>query len=273
MPSEYEHYLMTGEFARICGVAKHTLFHYDDIGVLKPEIVDEIGYRYYSIRQLSIFDIIMVLKQVGAPLKEIKGYIENQNTDYFLEILAQKKIRLDEEHKKLRRMQQLLQSAIDTTNYAIHETYAEPRVEKCSEAYLIATNISQEVGNQKRAQRIYDQYRYCTEHDLFMASAIGFIIGRSNFENGQYDVADSFFCITDGRYDNEFLHVKPAGDYAIIDHKGPRETISVSYEKLKAFIGQNHLNTLGDVYEFELVNSLATGNPENFIVEIAIGVK
>ena len=33
--------LTTGEFAKICNVKKHTLFHYDDIGLLKPDYYDE----------------------------------------------------------------------------------------------------------------------------------------------------------------------------------------------------------------------------------------
>ena len=36
--------LTTGEFAKICNVKKHTLFHYDDIGLLKPDYYDKNGY-------------------------------------------------------------------------------------------------------------------------------------------------------------------------------------------------------------------------------------
>ena len=56
MPEDYEQYLTTGEFAKICGVTKHTLFHYDDIGILKPEIVKANGYRYYAIKQFFTFE-------------------------------------------------------------------------------------------------------------------------------------------------------------------------------------------------------------------------
>ncbi len=42
-------YLTTGEFARLAGVTKHTLFHYDNIGLFQPEFTDENGYRYYTL--------------------------------------------------------------------------------------------------------------------------------------------------------------------------------------------------------------------------------
>ncbi|MCC5429110.1 MerR family DNA-binding transcriptional regulator, partial [Clostridium botulinum] len=33
-----EKYFTTGEFARMCNVEKHVLFHYDDIGLFRPAI-------------------------------------------------------------------------------------------------------------------------------------------------------------------------------------------------------------------------------------------
>ena len=50
--------LTTGEFAKICNVKKHTLFHYDDIGLLKPDYYDENGYIFYSYSQLNLFYFI-----------------------------------------------------------------------------------------------------------------------------------------------------------------------------------------------------------------------
>ena len=56
-------YLTTSEFAKACGVTKHTLFHYDKISILKPEYVNDKGYRFYSVKQFFIFDIITILRQ------------------------------------------------------------------------------------------------------------------------------------------------------------------------------------------------------------------
>ena len=41
-------YVTTGEFAKLAGVSKDTLFHYEKIGLFKPEIVCKNEYRYYS---------------------------------------------------------------------------------------------------------------------------------------------------------------------------------------------------------------------------------
>lgn len=99
MSIDYDQYFTTSEFAKVCGVTKHTLFHYDDIGILKPEIVKENGYRYYSYKQFYTFDIIAVLKGTGTPLNEIKEYIQDQNTLHFLSMLKQKQLQLVDEQK------------------------------------------------------------------------------------------------------------------------------------------------------------------------------
>lgn len=37
-----------GKFAQICQTAKDTLWHYDEINLLKPVSVSESGYKVYS---------------------------------------------------------------------------------------------------------------------------------------------------------------------------------------------------------------------------------
>lgn len=48
----------SGEFAKFCNTTKDTLFHYDDINLLKPAKIATNGYRYYSANQAFLFDMI-----------------------------------------------------------------------------------------------------------------------------------------------------------------------------------------------------------------------
>ena len=65
-------YLSTGEFAKIMNTTKETLFHYEEMGIFYPDHVGKNGYRYYSIHQTDSLDMIMMLRDFGVPLKEIK---------------------------------------------------------------------------------------------------------------------------------------------------------------------------------------------------------
>lgn len=41
MKPENDRYLSCGEFAKTVGTTKHTLFHYDEIGLFQPELIKE----------------------------------------------------------------------------------------------------------------------------------------------------------------------------------------------------------------------------------------
>jgi len=61
-----------GEFARLGGVSIRTLRHYDEIGLLRPAMVDpDTGYRRYSAAQLGQLNRIMALKELGLSLAQV----------------------------------------------------------------------------------------------------------------------------------------------------------------------------------------------------------
>ena len=71
----------TGEFAKLCGVKKQTLFHYDEIGLLKPAQVDERGFRQYAHSQYADFLMISCLKEAGMSLREIAAYLSCDDSE------------------------------------------------------------------------------------------------------------------------------------------------------------------------------------------------
>ena len=76
MEKQSELYFTTGEFAKILGVKKHTLFHYDEIGLFSPVVKDEENnYRYYFVWQMDTFEVIRALQKLGMPLSEIREYM------------------------------------------------------------------------------------------------------------------------------------------------------------------------------------------------------
>ena len=84
-----EVYLTTGEFAKLADVTKHTLYHYDKIGLLSPEIkLTDNQYRYYSLSQLDLIKVITLLKELGMPLLEIKSYLDQRTPSLFIDLLS-----------------------------------------------------------------------------------------------------------------------------------------------------------------------------------------
>ena len=89
MKEEHAGLFTTGQFAKLCGTTKETLFYYDELGILKPVKVAENGYRYYSASQFFDLDLITVLQEAGSSLSKIKSYLEHPEPSAFLCLLRE----------------------------------------------------------------------------------------------------------------------------------------------------------------------------------------
>ena len=64
--------LKIGDFSRLSRISVRMLRHYDEIGLLKPAVTDELtGYRYYREDQLFVTGRITSLKDMGISLTDI----------------------------------------------------------------------------------------------------------------------------------------------------------------------------------------------------------
>jgi DNA-binding transcriptional MerR regulator len=73
---------LTGEFSHIARVSKRLLHYYDEIGLLKPTLIDpHTGYRYYSASQLPRLNRILALKDLGLTLDHIAVMMQADVSD------------------------------------------------------------------------------------------------------------------------------------------------------------------------------------------------
>lgn len=62
-----------GLFSQMNKVTIKALRYYDEIGILKPALIEEsTGYRYYTSEQLPILHEILALRQMGFSINEIE---------------------------------------------------------------------------------------------------------------------------------------------------------------------------------------------------------
>lgn len=71
-----------GEFARLSRASVKMLRHYDRLGLLRPAWVDpSTGYRHYAAAQLPRLNRILLLREVGFRLSEIRDLVERPPGD------------------------------------------------------------------------------------------------------------------------------------------------------------------------------------------------
>lgn len=85
------------EVARLTGISQRTLHYYDEIGLLTPTQATEAGYRLYDNAALERLQHILLFKELGFPLKDVRNLLDDPNFDrtkaleQHLELLTMKK--------------------------------------------------------------------------------------------------------------------------------------------------------------------------------------
>lgn len=275
---KFRKYYSTGEFAELCGVNKKTLFHYDDIDLLKPEKTTSNGYRYYSSAQLEIFSIITILKDLEMPLKEIKSFIKSRTPQNTIELFKKERIIVEQKINHLKRVQKLLDVKLNIINEA-QMSHTDIILEEHEEETIVLSDIVKDTDEEYDVKTLSDHIKYCFYNNLSYGYPTGSIVKKEKLKNGPLLNEDNYL-----KYDFYFTKVpnlkafsrydkKPGGTYASIYHHGYYDTLYKSYQVLLDFIDKNKLIIDSDAYEEILIDEVVTKSPEDFVFKISIKVR
>lgn len=96
------------EFAQIARTSRKTLQYYDELGLFRPALVGENGYRYYDLSQLDRLALIAALRDMGLSLREIKSYLQQGDGEKLNALLEDQLDRAEELMERLLRRKALL---------------------------------------------------------------------------------------------------------------------------------------------------------------------
>jgi DNA-binding transcriptional MerR regulator len=114
MESLQDTLLPIGRFARVSGLSVKALRHYDEIGLLRPAVVDAAtGYRSYSTAQVERAETIRLLRRLELPLEQIAAVLETDDPARMRAVLLGHQRRLAMRAAELRGVLQRLQPLLD----------------------------------------------------------------------------------------------------------------------------------------------------------------
>lgn len=94
-------YYTVNDITKITGITRRTLHYYDEIGLLKPSNQSSHGYRLYDTKDFERLQVILFLKEMDLPLKDISRTLQlskeeqNKIMKQHYEILSRKKQKLE----------------------------------------------------------------------------------------------------------------------------------------------------------------------------------
>ena len=243
-------YFTTGEFAKLWGVKKQTLFHYDEIGIFKPAIKKPNGYRYYSYQQFEVFGVISVLKEMGMSLQEIKTYLDSRSPEQLIHLFSQKIDQIDREIEHLKTLKQIMHEKVEMTKRAILLIGDEIELKQMEAEYFM---ISPEL-DQFNHREFFDHLSEFMKREDFNS--------YTTWDSRIEDVTQA-----------QTVFLKPKGLYLIAYHRGSYDTTYQTYDRMIEFAKQNNLEFSGYSYEEFILDEISVIGYDNYLTQIQIQVQ
>lgn len=263
-------HLSTGQFAKLMGVSKDTLFHYDKVGIFSPEIKVANGYRYYSIYQSDVFYVITTLKELDMPLKEIKAYLHKRSPEELILLLEKEAVNLTDKINHLQKLGDFILEKSRITKEAIGINTSDIVFEERDEERLIVTKANDLTDD----KNIYDSFFYhdnCLKnYNIDVTHTPGWMIDIkkiSTDKNIKYD-----FLFTRVNKSNYFNFTSKKGTFLVAYHAEGYADIDQTYSKVLDYVKTNALDIQGFFYEDILLDELSVKGFEKYLTKISVQI-
>ncbi|MDQ0927881.1 effector-binding domain-containing protein [Bacillus atrophaeus] len=271
MSEDIKKYFTTGEFAKLCHVKKQTLFHYDEIGLLSPEIKKENGYRYYSYNQFELFQVIGLFKEVGVPLKRIKQLLKGKTPEDIVALLKEKSFEMENKIKKFKHLQTIIQTKVKLTEQALETDFSSVSFQYLEEEKFMISRNTLNLPERKYIAAISELIRYVQLHELDEGYPVGGIFAHEQILKKDFYNYRHFYIKVQEGIEKINYHVRPKGLYAVGYQKG--DEAEDAYRRIIQFIEKNRMRMGEYAYEEYMLDEVVVDGLENQITKILLQVK
>lgn len=168
------------KLATMAGVSVRTLHYYDQIGLLKPALIQKNGYRVYEEHELLLLQQILFFRELDFSVEEIKRILLSPTFDMRQALRDQRQL-IEQKRKRLAGLLKTIDTTLTKLEQAIpmtdqdmqelYETFGEETIKQ------YADEVKQKWGNteaykqsMERASRMTkaDYEKYKQDSDAFM---------------------------------------------------------------------------------------------------------
>jgi DNA-binding transcriptional MerR regulator/effector-binding domain-containing protein len=255
------------EFSRLTGINRDNLRFYDRIGLLKPEMRGENGYRYYTRRQLGSAYLIGCLRLLDVGVEDIRQYSAGRTPEKMLELFVRQEEWIQAELTRLRETSEIMKLYADMAQEALRHKDDEFLVEERKKERIFLCPPSPGFTSPEDGEIL--AYEYASSHNINLGYPMGIMFTHEAAPSGT-DFPDCRYYFKSGRHGNDW---KPAGLYAVAYGKGEVLDTPDLYLRLLGFIREQGLETSGNAYGEYLLDDLAVQEPGQHYGYIAVPVK
>lgn len=256
-------------------ITTKTLMYYDEMGLLKPEHIDELtGCRYYTTEQLSKLHKIITLRQMSVSLQDIKEMIENPKLlDVFLKLKEHEVIKnIRSEERKLAKIKRFSNMFVNGHNYEYKPIMKElPEVIVASMRQVVDTydaffylypDIMAKEMKKAGCKAIIPKYCFNIYHDEeFME------------KNIDVEICEAIAEMKTDTKIIKFKTIKKVEKAICVFHKGPYNKIREAYTFIFKWMEENNYRVLDNPRESYIDGIWNKENEEDWLTEIQVPIE
>lgn len=265
--------LKIGDFSRLSRVSIRMLRYYDEVGLLKPDKVDDFtGYRYYREEQLLKMGKINALKDMGFGVNAIAEILKSANPKEIEQIFQIQKAQLLEEAELIDHRIQFLETALVRLRKDEIMKY-DCIVKQMPERYV--ASVRKIIPKYEEEGRLW-HILFSETAKLGMAPCGPAMAKLHDKEYKENDVDVEVQIEVKGHYENTenvtFI-TEPEMTVASVTFKGSYEQFSDVYASLAAWVSENGYGFAGPMIDVYHVSPNDTRNPDEFVTEICCPIQ
>lgn len=265
-----------GEVSKIGGISQRTLRHYDELGLMEPDVVGDNGYRYYSRQTMLKIPVIHYLKMMGFSLDEIASMQQHSNLLEAKELFAKHLADCDEEARLLAERREAIidwTELVDEANMVLRVRPTAVSVKYLAPRDLLCLH-SRFTGGFAELIVSLDFASYVSSLDNAITGPV--VIGFDTVEDAVLAASQGCECdvlllqkaIRPIAKENAWA--MPGGMYLSTYHIGAFEEMGSAYQRLLKFARDNGYKVTGMALERFVTDFWTTDNPELFVTEILL---
>lgn len=261
-----------GQFAKLHEINKKTLMWYDEIGLLKPALIKENGYRYYTYQQSSALEIILMLRELNVSISEIQTFLKNRTVHSLEKLMTEKISELDQTISHLMSMRKIMYGkqqdmetlrTLDLSDISI--------IDKTEPHHFITVNTSEELSFEKEIEMVTAEtkkYQLRRLHDACYGSM--FPVEQLYREN--FSGYSALYIELPHPTPEKGLHMQPSGKYLRAFCKGDWDQLPRRYKEILDYAKCRNLRFSGFAYE-KGINEIVIDKIDDYITQIEIPIK
>ncbi|MCQ2513159.1 MAG: MerR family transcriptional regulator, partial [Lachnospiraceae bacterium] len=266
------------DFAKACKTTKDTLYHYEKNDILRPTIDAKNHYRYYTTLDFHKFQFIAHLRNFGFTISEIREYQNHRTVSGYIDLLqtVQEKTtkEIEQLNKRLVICNYTRESMIEFQNCVIDT----PTIFSLGESYYFMSPFNGSLNSLQGIQEMSDHLERLLHNPRKTVPVVAIKVNlNEKNSSGAPTVTFTSKTSTPELFEKERIYHRPAGQYMHMYIKADllstdHTPIINGLKKMEDYAEKHNYHFTTDLFCINRVNRFVTTDPDEYLVELVIGV-